>query len=298
MHAAMNGTARLPSLLSVHEPAPFRVADGADLSFLIICDHAGHLVPAQLGDLGMALADRLDHIGWDPGAAIVARRIAARLGAPLVEGVYSRLVIDCNRYPEATDAMPAISDGRVVPANDGLSNIDRNARIAGIFLPYHQVIADHLDRALAAGVTPALLSIHSCAPAMGGTPRPWEIGVGWTRDTRMSAPLIRALEARGDVVVGDNQPYGLDLGMDFTTPEHAMTRGLAHLQLEFRQDLLTDRRKAEGWADRFVDAFETIGDRDTWHRAEQHVTPADGLKGFHAWRRQSAAARHMFCTGA
>jgi predicted N-formylglutamate amidohydrolase len=294
----MNGLPRLSPLLSMHEPAPFRVLDGADLSFLIVCDHAGHLVPAQLGDLGVAPADRMDHIGWDPGAAIVARRIAARLGVPLVEGVYSRLVIDCNRYPEAADAMPAISDGRVVPANVGLSEIDRNARIAEIFLPYHQVIADHLDRALAAGVTPALLSIHSCAPAMGGMPRPWEIGVGWTRDMRLSAPLIRALEARADVVVGDNQPYGLDLGVDFTTPEHAMTRGLAHLQLEFRQDLLTDRYKAEDWADRFVDAFDTIGDRDAWHFAEQHLAPTDGLKGFHEWLRQSVALRHMFGTGA
>ena len=57
-----------PALLAPHEPAPFRVTDGNNLSFLIVCDHAGHRVPERLGDLGMEEADRLDHIGWDPGA--------------------------------------------------------------------------------------------------------------------------------------------------------------------------------------------------------------------------------------
>lgn len=287
----MNEATHFSSLLAMHEPAPFRVTDGGNLAFLIVCDHAGHMVPGRLGDLGMAMADRLDHIGWDIGAARVARRVAARLGAPLVEGVYSRLVIDCNRYPEAADAMPVISDGRAVPGNRGLTEADRNARISDIFIPYHTVIADHLDRAIASGVTPVLLSIHSCAPAMNGAARPWEIGVGWTRDERMSAPLIAALTARGDVVVGDNEPYGLDLGMDFTTPEHAMTRGLAHLQLEFRQDMLVAEGEAEGWGDRLADALETIVERESWHRAEHYLKPADGLKGFEGWRRQASLVR-------
>ena len=275
-----------PALLAPHEPAPFRVTDGNNLSFLIVCDHAGHRVPERLGDLGMEEADRLDHIGWDPGAAEVARRVASRLGAPLVEGVYSRLVIDCNRYPDVRDAMPAISDGRAVPANADLAEADRIARITEIFIPYHTKIAEYLDRALAQGVTPVLISIHSCAPSMNGAERPWEIGVGWTRDERMSAPLIRSLEARGDVVVGDNEPYGLDVGLDFTTPEHAMARGLAHLQIEFRQDLLGTRKQAEKWADRLTDAIEAIVDRAAWHRAEQYLGPADNLPGFAGWGRK------------
>nr|MBA4770387.1 N-formylglutamate amidohydrolase [Sphingobium sp.] len=289
----MTSATRFTPLLTPREPAPYRVLERHNLSFLIVCDHAGHWIPTRLGDLDMALSDRLDHIGWDPGAVEVARRVAARLDAPLVEGVYSRLVIDCNRYPDAVDAMPAVSDGRRVRANEGLGEWDRQARIAGIFIPYHQVIADHLDRALAAGVTPALLSIHSCAPSMYGVPRPWEIGVGWTRDTRMSAPLLNALNKRGNVIVGDNAPYGLDIGMDFTTPEHAMARGLAHLQLEFRQDLVADNAGAIHWADQFVDALEGITDRNGWHEAIMHLTPDDRIGGFAEWRRQSVAARHM-----
>ena len=45
------------------------------------------------------------------------RRLSALLDAPLVLSGYSRLVIDCNRAPEAADASPAVSDGIAIPAN-------------------------------------------------------------------------------------------------------------------------------------------------------------------------------------
>ena len=39
-------------------------------------------------------------------------------------------------------------------------------------------------------------------------------------------------------MVGDNEPYGLDPAQDYSTPEHAFSRGLDYLQVEFRQDLV------------------------------------------------------------
>jgi predicted N-formylglutamate amidohydrolase len=267
-------------LLAADEPPPFRVTEGENDDWLIVCDHAGNTIPRGLADLGVAEADRLDHIGWDIGAALVARRITRQLRAPLIEGVYSRLVIDCNRYPTVADAVPEWSDGRRIPGNHALSAADKARRVEAIFNPYHREIASRLNRAIARGATPVLLSIHSCSAALNGNRRPWHIGIGWTRDTRVSEPLLAMLATYSGLKVGDNEPYGLDLGLDFTVPEHAMVRGLAHLQVEFRNDLLRTEAEAQNLADRFIDALTRLGDRPEWHRCESYLSAADGLKGY------------------
>jgi predicted N-formylglutamate amidohydrolase len=58
--------------------------------------------------------------------------------------------------------------------------------------------------------------------------------------------------------VGDNQPYGLDPKEDYSTPKHAMDRGLRHLQVEFRQDLVGDAAGQAHWAAIFGDALAEV----------------------------------------
>ena len=48
-------------------------------------------------------------------------------------------------------------------------------------------------------------------------------------------------------------PYGLEPEEDYTVPEHAMKRGLPHLQFEVRQDLVADEKGAHLWADLVYD---------------------------------------------
>ena len=83
----------------------------------------------------------------------------------------------------------------------------------------------------------------------GREPRPEAFTVCWGLDDRMAAPVLERMRATDGIVVGDNHPYGLDIGEDFTVPEHAMRRGLAHLQFEVRQDLVATRDDARRWAD-------------------------------------------------
>ena len=47
----------------------------------------------------------------------------------------------------------------------------------------------------------------------------------------------------------------MEPGADYTTPEHALRRGLEYLQVEFRQDLIGTEAAAHGWADTFVAAL-------------------------------------------
>lgn len=243
------------SMLRPEDPSPVSVKPGRSLKWFVISDHASETIPTQLGNLGLTEEDRLSHIGWDIGAKATAARIAQRLEATLIECGFSRLVIDCNRYPDDELAMPIESGGIIIPGNATLSKADRAARVQEIFIPYHQTIAAEIDKIEAAGGIPVILSIHSCTNQWEGKSRPWELGISWSHDARVAQPIINALNQREDLIVGDNLPYSLDIGIDFTTPEHAIRRGLAHLQIEFRQDLISDPADASRWADIFVDAL-------------------------------------------
>ena len=245
-------------MLGPGEPAPFEVVNPRGRApVLLVCDHASARLPAALGDLGLAGADLTRHIAWDIGAADATRRLASLFDAPAILCGYSRLVVDCNRRLDDATLMPAVSDGSAVPGNRTLDASGREARLAAIYRPYHEAIARRLDQ-WRPGTEPVVLSIHSCTPVMGGVERPWHIGVCWDEDLRIAGPVMDALRRRGDVHVGDNQPYALDRREDYTVPVHAMERGLRHLQVEFRQDLIDEAPKAHHWADILADALRAV----------------------------------------
>src|ERR1700710_2086103 len=161
-------------LLSADDPPPVSVTNASGTSpFLLIGDHAGNRVPAILGSLGLPEREMSRHIAWDIGIAGLGERLSAALDATFIQQAYSRLVIDCNRDPQAADAIPAASDGTAIPGNRDLSRADRAARMAAIHAPYQAAIAAELARRDAAGSAAVLVSLHSFTPIMGGVARPW-----------------------------------------------------------------------------------------------------------------------------
>jgi len=266
-------------LLAPGEPAPYNITPGRNHAWLVVCDHASNRIPAALGNMGISESDRYDHIAWDIGAAQVASRLADRLGAPLVICNYSRLVIDCNRYPASPEATPSVSDGRLIAANQDIPAMQRQRRMAEVFIPYHRAVSLLLEDAMHAGHRPVVLSIHSCTPQLGSVVRPWEIGIGWTRDSRVARPIVTALRAVPGLIVGDNQPYSLEIGHDFTVPEHALSRGLAHLQVEFRNDLVAAIAGAYRFADQFFAAISSIADTASWNKPQYYLTAQDRSAG-------------------
>jgi len=238
------------SLLGTDEPSPVRVINPEGrASFLLIGDHAGNRVPRALEPFGVAEADLERHIGWDIGIAALGEVLAERLDATFIAQRYSRLVVDCNRAPEAFDAMPAVSDGTPIPANATLGDAARAARIAAIHAPYQAAIAAELARRDAAGEDTVLVALHSFTPAMRGFARPWQIGVlHGGGDEAYANRVLAALEARGDLVVGDNEPYAMDT-IDFTIPNHAFAVGRRYVETEIRQDLLANEAQIRNWAE-------------------------------------------------
>ncbi len=247
-------------MLAPSDPPAFSRRPGANPRYVLVCDHASAEVPAVLGSLGLPPEAFHRHIAVDIGARWVAERVAQRLDATLLAAGYSRLVIDCNRYPWDPGSIAAESDRTAVPANRGLDERARLARLRSIFLPYQRAISATLDELIARGERPALLSIHSCTPELGGQHRPWPIGFSYTPPATLARACLDALSADRTLSVGDNEPYAMDLGMDYTTPEQALRRGLHFVQVEFRQDLIATESSARDWADRFVDALLSVAD--------------------------------------
>ena len=193
-------------------------------------------MPRRLGTLGLSPEAALTHIGWDIGAAQVARAVSSALDAPLVLSGYSRLAIDCNRPPGVPASVPAVTCDIVVSGNADLSDTDRMARETELFHPYQQAIERVLAERELRGVASVILSIHSFTPHLYGKDRPWHFGVMYGRDRRLAACFLEAFAAEQGFVVGDNEPYHVTDASDFGVPTYAEKAGRPGLLLEIRQD--------------------------------------------------------------
>ena len=244
--------------LAATDPHPVIVQNaGSSSPYLLICDHAGRRTPAELGDLGLPPAEWERHIAYDIGAAALSERLAAALGgACVIQQVYSRLAIDCNRDPARADAIVETADGARVPGNLDLSQQARQGRIEAIHAPYHAAIAEVLDGRATRGVPTALVLIHSFTPAMGGVARRWQVGV-LHQGNALSLAALRWLTDHLGLTVGDNEPYAMD-DIDYTAPLHAQRRGLEYLELETRQDLIADAAGQERFARLYAEMLQDL----------------------------------------
>ncbi len=225
---------------------------------LFLCDHASNRLPA--GGLGLDPALLATHIAYDIGAASLTRALARAYGAPALLGGWSRLLIDLNRGADDPTLVMKLSDGSIIPGNVSANRAAEAGevarRIAAYHAPYHAAIDAELDRI---GKSAVVISIHSFTPAWKGRPRPWQVGILYDRDTRLSAPLMARLAEAG-FHVGDNEPYTGALEGD-TLYQHGTLRGLPHVLIEIRQDLIASDAAAQEFASRLKVILDAaIGD--------------------------------------
>jgi predicted N-formylglutamate amidohydrolase len=240
-------------LIAADEPAPFtQVRRDGTSSFVIVVDHASARIPRQLGNLGLSASELQRHIAWDIGALAVATRVAAALDAPLVAQNYSRLVIDCNRDPKVATSIPTVSETTHIPGNAQLDDEQRLARRRAIFDPYHAHIGALLDERAAAGRPTILVAQHSMTPVFKGLGREMHAAVLYNRDRRFAGLVLEGLRREAGVGVADNQPYFVSDETDYTIPHHGEARGLPHVEIEIRQDLLLEESGQIEWAARLT----------------------------------------------
>jgi predicted N-formylglutamate amidohydrolase len=219
---------------------------------VIVADHAGRLLPRELGSLGLLETELASHIAWDIGIAALGEKVAAALDAPFVSQPYSRLAIDCNRSIAAPDSIAAVSGGIPIPGNQAISAHDADARARHVFHPYHDRIRALLDRRERRAQPTVLIALHSFTPVYMGHIRPWHVGVLHGQDSRFAESMLELLRSEPGLIVGDNEPYSADDGTDYTIVEHGERRGLLHAEIEIRQDLIAHDPGLIEWSERFA----------------------------------------------
>tara|TARA_R110000751_G_scaffold271365_6_gene371584 strand:- start:79735 stop:80544 length:810 start_codon:yes stop_codon:yes gene_type:complete len=215
---------------------------------LLVCEHASNRFPFSLEKLGLSEEASNSHVAWDPGSFAVSRLMSDALDAPLIAQNFSRLVYDCNRPPDAPDAMPARSEIFDIPGNKDLSEGDRASRIAEVYTPFHAAISDFIEQRMKAGRRPVLVTIHTFTPVYHGKPRAVELGILHDKDSRLADALLAAAEERSSLKVERNEPYGPQHGVTHTLQKHALPLHLLNVMIEIRNDLACreEDRKAVG----------------------------------------------------
>jgi len=117
-----------------------------------------------------------------------------------------------------------------------------------IFTPYHERIDAELDRRRQAGSATVLVALHSFTPVFKGVARPWHAGVMYNRDPRFARQVLAVLQKEPGLAVGDKEPYLVSDTSDYTIPVHGERRGVPHVLIEIRQDLIADEKGQRAWA--------------------------------------------------
>ncbi len=207
---------------------------------VLVCEHASSFIPSEFHDLGLDAEARASHIAWDPGALDVARTMSKVFDAALVAQRISRLVYDCNRPPEASAAVPEVSEKYTVPGNAGLTPAQRRDRAERFYLPFHHALAAFIEARIAAGHQPVIVTVHTFTPVYLGVRRDVEIGILHDADERLAKAVLAAAAREPGCLVRRNDPYGPADGVTHTLIVQAMSRGLLNVMIEVRNDLVAD----------------------------------------------------------
>jgi predicted N-formylglutamate amidohydrolase len=136
----------------------------------VTCEHGGKRIPAAYRKLFRGYHALLNtHRGWDPGALVMAKQLAAMLRAPLVAATVSRLLIDLNR-----------SIGHPDLYSDATRNASLEMRrqiVEDHYRPYRTEAERAVAQAIAKGRRVIHFSSHSFTPVLNGEVRQADIGL-------------------------------------------------------------------------------------------------------------------------
>lgn len=220
--------------------------EGAASNLLLVCEHASNFIPPEFHDLGLAHEPRQSHVAWDIGAAEFAEKLAIMLDANLLKASISRLVYDCNRSPEAVDAIPEKSEIVEIPGNKNLSELSRQIRIETVYRPFRAYLTE------LARNSQSLITIHSFTPIYNGQTRSVEIGVLHDSDSRLADKILHHASQMINMDIRRNEPYAPSDGVTHTLQVHGLANGIPNVMLEIRNDILSDAKRADDLAEKLA----------------------------------------------
>jgi predicted N-formylglutamate amidohydrolase len=204
---------------------------------LIIVDHASNFIPKENNKLGLSNSFLNKHIAFDIGVKELSLDLSNRLKCKVIQGKYSRLLIDLNRDLNDPTVIPEIVDGKIIPGNIGLSKSEIRLRVKKIYNKYHHEI----NRTIKNKKVKVILSLHSFNPIFKNKRRLLEFGILSNEDKNLSSIIIDQLKLQ-KLNVGDNKPYRGNLIGD-SMYRHGLKNKLPHALIEVRNDLLSNPTK-------------------------------------------------------
>ena len=204
---------------------------------LIIADHASNFIPKENNKLGLPNSLLDQHIAFDIGVKELSFDLSNRLKCKLIQGKYSRLLIDLNRDLDDPTVIPEIVDRRIIPGNIGLSKSKVRSRVKKIYNKYH----NEINRIIRDEKIKVIVSIHSFNPIFMNKKRLFKFGILSNQDKNLSSIIIDQLRLQ-KLNVGDNKPYKGNLIGD-SMYKHGLINKLPHVLIEVRNDLLSNPTK-------------------------------------------------------
>lgn len=136
---------------------------------LLSCEHGGNRIPREYAPLFRGSKELLaSHRGWDPGALILARFVARRLGRPLHALTWSRLLVEGNRslhnprlWSRITAPLPREAKQRILER---------------YWWPHRRAVETAVAAGLARGGRIVHVAVHSFTPELDGELRNAEVG--------------------------------------------------------------------------------------------------------------------------
>lgn len=214
---------------------------------VLTCEHASNAVPPGF-DPGVGPAVLASHLGLDIGALDAARVVAARTGASLLAGEWTRLYVDLNRMAEAPSAVPAVSCGTPIPGNQGLLPGQREERLERVHAPYRAAVLAAAERAVLGAGLCVHVSVHSFTPVLHDVPRPFDVGIlfdpAHPLEVAIADVLLAGFRAAGRSA-RPNEPYaGTEDGVTTWLRGRFGPRAYGGIEVELNQALAASAAEA------------------------------------------------------
>lgn len=209
---------------------------GFNPTLLLICEHAGWMIPPGWNNLGLDETFLATHFATDLGAYALSIELARRLDAPLVGARFSRLFFDINRHPGDWERIRSDMSGIPIPGNQDLTDAEHALRDSIAREPFDRKVRELLQNRW------GMVSIHSFSPVYDGKVRQTDIGILHFDDCPMGASLLRALSGVPEIIVGDNVPYDIRSAPEGTIRRILPRQEKPAVAIEVRNDLLADEQ--------------------------------------------------------
>ncbi len=234
----------------------------SDFPVLMFCEHAGNRLPPEVpAYLGMDNEFLDSYHGYDIGIPHVARKVANKLNATCILGVYSRLLIDLNRKLDAPDVLHDHDDNIIIPANQELSEEDWQHRVKNYYEPYHEICKHHVERLLKLYDRPIIFSFHSFPRRQTSFPAPFPFNftIHYSEDYGVADVMRKFFAERyPEVILGDNDPYDIRSHAYIGTTIHGQDRGLPNMLIEIPNDQMRDEPSINKWSLICIEVIELL----------------------------------------